>query len=217
MMNWLVFIVLLVETPLVLSKSLLDFPGAISGSTSVESAWKNARAFEQALYALNSTAEDRTLWIPSDSTFYMLGTTVVGLVNITIQLDGQLIAHPSIQAWEDQRMNMSTTIDLIQLVECHQMFLKGQGVVDGNGYDWWLRASMALQQEDWRPNLVRFIRSTYIVIEGWRVRNSPFYHFYLIDVANVVIRGVDVYVSRTQKYLVDRRGVRRRWNKCHNL
>jgi polygalacturonase len=74
------------------------------------------------------------------------------------------------------------------------IYFKGDGEVDGQGFDWWMREYAVLNYGN-RPHLLRMDRVRNARIEGIRWINSPMYHLFLIDIDNFYIADFEIYVD----------------------
>ena len=75
------------------------------------------------------------------------------------------------------------------------MVIKGNGVIDGAGYPWWLE--VILTGKDKRPNLIDISVGKDTLIDGITVKNSPQYHLFLMDHLNLIVQNVVVHVDIT--------------------
>lgn len=66
--------------------------GAVPDLTDTASAFKNGDAIAAAINAANATASDREVLVPANYTFTFMPVTVADLVNLTITVDGTLLA-----------------------------------------------------------------------------------------------------------------------------
>ena len=71
--------------------NILDY-GAVPDLEDTATAYKNGDAIAAAIYAANSTDSDREVLVPANTTFTFMPVTVSHLLNITITVDGNLLA-----------------------------------------------------------------------------------------------------------------------------
>ena len=74
--------------------------GAIANDDSLNAEQTNAAAFEKAILAANSTMDsDRIAYVPSNLTFHMMPVEVHNLFNMTITIDGTIMASKRQHKW----------------------------------------------------------------------------------------------------------------------
>ena len=171
------------------SLNIDDF-GAISFDSSYNASIINGVAFNNAIYAANS-GSDRTVHI--DKTYYMLpADTIYNLTNVTIQLDGTL------NAWAGDQSKWPTgksggVLSFISIRNSTGLTLKGNGVVNGNGYLWWW--NVIVSGIDNRPMLIDIYIAKDLLVDGITMLNSPQYHLLIIDCLNVTVKNVIIHVD----------------------
>lgn len=74
----------------------------------------------------------------------------------------------------------------------------GSGMVDGQGYWWWMREYVILNKGR-RPRLVVLTRVRYGYFEGIKWQNSPSYHIVLQDVDSFLLNHFEIYVDAFQQ------------------
>ncbi|MCL2558873.1 MAG: glycoside hydrolase family 28 protein [Turicibacter sp.] len=72
-------------------------------------------------------------------------------------------------SWEGNPIDSYTA--LIQGINVENVNLIGEGVLDGNGHNWW--GYPKVRKGAWRPRLVQLIHSKRVNLQGLTVRNSP--------------------------------------------
>jgi polygalacturonase len=77
---------------------------------------------------------------------------------------------------------------------CSDFSISGKGLVDGQGYNWWMRV-LTKQNKGRRPILLNIEKSTNGYIGGIKWQNSPFYHINLDDVDRFLIENFEIYVD----------------------
>ena len=126
---------------------------------------------------------------------YVISTVSVELANltgVTLEIDGVIEAS---KHWEHYPLNDGgNMLDFINFNDCKHLTIKGHGMVDGLGYDWWLR--------EWnqtniygRPNLLDFKRVQYAEITGVEWRNAPAWNMQLDDIDSVYIHDFEINVD----------------------
>ena len=86
------------------------------------------------------------------------------------------------------------TINLIQFKDSSHLTIKGEGVVEGNGYDWWDR-EWKKQNPITRPHLVNLWRVHHAEVAGILFRNSPKFGIHMSDVDSVYVHDTEIYVD----------------------
>jgi polygalacturonase len=191
-------IVVLVQLPFLIQVTyqvfnINDF-GAISNNHSYEAAIANGIAFHSALIAANSSTYDRFVLVEGGKFYDMLPADgdVTRLVNLTIQLDGK------INLWDEDhskypRNKNGNVFNFISLSNSENLTIKGNGVIEGNGYSWWLYVIQT--GEDNRPNIIDLSKSRNLFIDGILLLNSPVYHLSILDALNATIINVAIHVN----------------------
>jgi polygalacturonase len=170
----------------------IDEFGAISNDSSYNASINNGIAFNNAIYAANS-GFDRVVSIDAGKIYYMLPSdTIYNITNVTIQLDGRL------NAWDDDHSKWPVgktggVLSFISFINNTGLILKGNGIVNGNGYKWWWE--VILSGKDNRPNLIDIFIAKDLLIDGITVLNSPQYHFAIKDSLNVTMKNVVINVD----------------------
>lgn len=170
------------------SFNIEDF-GAKSDNSSYETSVLNGIAFNQGIIAANNSQTDHVLLIPANKIYTMLPAgTLSNLYNITIQLEGR------INAWNgDEKKWPAGALSLIQLSNTHNLIIRGNGIIDGFGYSWWV--NVIKTGIDQRPNLIDIHTLKDTLIEGITVLNAPQYCINLRDALNIVVQNVIIHID----------------------
>lgn len=91
-----------------------------------------------------------------DYVIQSVGVKITNLSSVTLQIDGILEASVHNESWP-QEEDGSSLIDLLSFEDCFNLTIKGEGMVDGLGYDWWIR-EWNRENKNGRPNLLNFYR-----------------------------------------------------------
>ena len=91
-------------------------------------------------------------------------------------------------------MDAKIVLDFLTFIDCQNLTIRGEGLVDGLGYDWWDR-EWAQKNKFGRPHLLQFERVQTAEITGVRWINSPFYHLNLEDIDSVHIHDLEIFVD----------------------
>ena len=162
--------------------------GAINNNSSYEAAIINGKALNLGLIAANKSQTDHLLQIEPNSVYTLIPSDVLtNLINVTIQIDGR------INAWDGDEKKWPDGRSLISLQNTFGLTIKGNGVIDGFGYKWWV--NVIKTGYDRRPNLIDILTLKDTLIEGITVRNSPQYHLNFEDALNLTIRNVIIHVD----------------------
>ena len=175
------------------SLNIDDF-GAISDDSTYEAAIMNGKAFMNCLIAAN-TGNDRTVVIAAGKNYTVLpAARIENLVNVTILFDGIFFAwNGNHSFWPDGIENGA--MPLISLYNTQGLVIKGNGIIEGNGYIWWWY--VIISGNDNRPNLLEIVTSQNTLIDGITLRNAPQYHMNLLDQLNVTVQNVVIQVNIT--------------------
>src|SRR5689334_9294917 len=113
----------------------LDF-GAVATDyePTVDIADFNARAILQAFQAANASEFDKTVIIPA-KTFYFSAVRLYDMQHILFQIDGNLTAHSNLSTWKYDENG--DAFDQFYLERMSDITFSGNGVIDGQGYNWW--------------------------------------------------------------------------------
>jgi len=202
-------IFLATATPICHAKITLGAFGAISDENTVSAAFKNASALTLAFQAANQAPlEDRdarTVVIPAGTTYHLMPISIAKLDRVTFQIDGNLIANADVDAWPlDENGRVAGA--LMRFQDCRDFVMRGGGLIDGNGFEWWV-LTITGKLKRGRPHLVVMHNMVDTLIEGLRVKNSPQFHFALSDMLNLVVRDLDIQVDiSAQRTLLDKHG-----------
>ena len=113
-----------------------DF-GALANDTSLNAEQTNAVALMDAIVAANTTTDDRTVVIPANFTFSTMPVWGNFITNVTFQIDGTLKlskAHHHFTMRKEGKIS-----DLFYFEDVSDVTFQGSGVIDGQGYMWWVR------------------------------------------------------------------------------
>ena len=67
--------------------------------------------------------------------------------------------------WDSWPIGTKNVINMLEFYDCLRLVIKGRGLVDGMGYDWWVREWQRLNSKG-RPNLLLFQRVQNAEITG---------------------------------------------------
>lgn len=102
-------------------------------------------------------------------------------------------ATPLNDSWP-LKPNGGMLLDLLTFKDSSDLVIKGEGIVDGLGYDWWTR-EWNRENKFGRAHLLAFKRVSRADISGVKFMNAPMYHLHLLDIDSVSIHDFNVEVS----------------------
>ena len=203
-MQWLLLALALV---LAASQHDIQFLGAISGEDTQQAQIKNTQVIEAALLKANAS-EDRTVLIPS-KTYYSMPITLRGLVNVTLEIRGKLIAcnriknYPQVAKYKYQ--------NFISVENCQSITIAGGGKIDGRGYIWWLDTWMVnkkyMPAHASRPRLIDIEDTRGINIHDLTLKNSPQFHIRTGQTVGAKMYNLDIKVNTTAQLDI----LKRKW------
>jgi len=174
-----------------IAHKISDF-GAIPNNKSSDCVILNGKAIEQAIIAANSTL-DRLVLIEGNSIYHMVpSSNLNNLINITIQIDGTLVAWDGdLSFWPRDGSNNSMT--MLSVSNSYNVTFTGNGIIEGFGYRWWWQ--VILIGDDNRPDLLYVGGSMNVLIENLTFSNSPRYHLNLQNVAHCLVQNINITVD----------------------
>ena len=81
--------------------NILDY-GAQPNSNDTETAFVNAKAFESAVYAANSSTLDREVLVPAGNIFYMMPSHLEQINQLTFTIDGTIYLSEDYLNWPNR-------------------------------------------------------------------------------------------------------------------
>ncbi|KAL2327857.1 hypothetical protein Fmac_021284 [Flemingia macrophylla] len=122
-----------------------------------------------------------TVKIPAQLKFLIKPVTLQGpcMPDLTLQIDGTVSAPPEASSWPK-----SNLFQWINLKWVQNFTIKGSGIVDGQGYNWWSSSEfydtdtqkIYKQIPGMKPTAIRFYSSNFVTIRDIRIINSPLCH-----------------------------------------
>jgi len=195
-----IYLLLIIILP-ILSITLNDL---IPDVTSISVAEYNSEIIEYAFY------NNYEVIIPN-KTYTIYPVYVNNISDIYFQIDGTLVAQTNIKKWPTAKSGRS--LHMFDFEYVNNITITGNGLVDGKGYKWW--KSVLLGYPDTRGHMFKFSVCKDILIENIHVKNSPMYHFDLMDIENLIVRYVDIWVDTTkQKELYKKNNM---WDILNNM
>mmetsp|Transcript_48728 Transcript_48728/g.66278 ORF Transcript_48728/g.66278 Transcript_48728/m.66278 type:complete len:151 (+) Transcript_48728:17-469(+) len=119
------------------ARNILDY-GAIPDLTDTNTAYANAHAMTKAIEDANAgTSTDRAVLVPADNVFTFMPVHVDGLYNFQLTIDGTILASEDYMNWENR--TETHVYDFITINDSTNIKIDGTGLVDGQGFRWWMR------------------------------------------------------------------------------
>jgi polygalacturonase len=186
----------------------IDSFGAIPNNSTPTAATANSIALMKALAAANRTSNNDVVVIPHAQTYDIFHVKSDRLLNVTLRVDGTLRANDQIDLWLwpiDNRTGGDEDWAVLQFTEARGFHLTGNGTIDGQGYPWWINVISGAPDE--RPHLVICTRCVDLEIDSIVARNSPQFHFKIIDVRGFYAHDMRIVVDVVQQQsMLDRAG-----------
>ena len=107
-------------------------------SVSLEDTQKNAAAFVKCFDMAQNDPVDRTVVLPRGHIFESMPVDLYNLSNVTLKIDGTWMPSPYWEQWP-LYSDGSKVLPLFQVNDSENFNIEGEGVVEGQGYDWWVR------------------------------------------------------------------------------
>ena len=108
------------------------------------------------------------------------------------QIDGTLEASVHYEEWPiEPTSHKHELLDLLTIINAQNLTIRGSGVVDGLGYDWWDREWNLLNKHG-RPKLLEVRQSNDMKVYGLEFRNSPSWFINMGGVNNVHIKDIEL-------------------------
>lgn len=133
-----------------------------------------------------------TIYFPAGE--YVTGTIELKS-NMTLYLDSGCVIlgsdkpadYPMITNKELKGYNREGHSGLIKAMKCENVTIKGRGVIDGRGYNWWDNP-----QNEHRPRAIQPILCNNVLVDGITVKNSAMWTVHPICCSNVTINGITI-------------------------
>ena len=77
-------------------------------------------------------------------------------------------------------------------LDAENITVKGEGTIDGRGYNWWKYWNRG-EDDEKRPRTIQFINVKRVTIEGIRIVNSPCWTVHPIHCENVTIHNISIF------------------------
>lgn len=160
----------------------------------------NAKALETCIERANREGP-KVVLIPHGYAFSSMPTMHSNLADITLQIDGVWEASPFYEQWPVLNDSLKTAdgmlggannmLDFLTFVNSTNLTIRGQGIVDGLGYEWWVRDWYHMNKNG-RPVLLQMIRVQTAEITGVKWLNSPRFFMHLSDIDSFYIHDFEI-------------------------
>ena len=85
-------------------------------------------------------------------------------------------------------------LNFLNFNDCENLTIKGEGMIDGLGYDWWVREWKGKNTYG-RPHLLNYQRVQTSEITGVEFRNSPQWNMALVDIDSLWVHDMEIMVD----------------------
>jgi hypothetical protein len=173
--------------------SILDCPSLTLGNnkTTPEQEFANADCWSKTILAANNSDTDRVAWIPGNLTLVMMPISLSDLHNITLRVDGYLMASSN---WRQWPVEGKTYANFWNLNMNTDLTIEGTGTIDGQGYMWWWREIFQMNIHG-RNNLINIGRTIGLEWSGVNLKNSMRYHLVPKNVINSYYHDFNIEVD----------------------
>ncbi|KAH9708779.1 Pectin lyase-like superfamily protein [Citrus sinensis] len=136
-----------------------------------------------------------TVEIPSEFKFLIKPITLQGpcMPNLVLQIDGTLLAPPKVGSWPK-----SSLFQWINFKWLHNFTIQGNGIVDGQGFEWWGGSqSNSIQKKskhipEMKPTALRFYASYNVTVRDIKINNSPLCHLKFDSSGGIKVKNIHI-------------------------
>ncbi|XP_027362829.1 polygalacturonase At1g48100 [Abrus precatorius] len=158
--------------------------GIVDDSEALLAAWKGA-----------CNVPGATVKIPAQFKFLIKPITLQGpcMPDLTLQIDGTLLALPEASSWPK-----SSLFQWINFKWVQNFTIKGSGIVNGQGYNWWRSSelydmqSYSKQSSGMKPTAIRFYSSNLVTVRDIRIINSPLCHLKFDNSKGIKVNNITI-------------------------
>ena len=122
-----------------------------------------------------------SLWIHSNTTLYLEA-------GATLLASADKEKYPVIDEGMVPGFVRGTRRGILFSLNAENVTIKGEGTIDGRGYNWWRKG----ESDEQRPRTIQFINTNNVLIEGIRILNSPCWTVHPIHCNNVTIHNISI-------------------------
>ncbi|CAN6453211.1 unnamed protein product [Victoria cruziana] len=139
-----------------------------------------------------------TIEIPSKFTFLIRPVTLKGPCqpNLVLKIDGVIMGPSELSDWPHQGL-----LQWINLMWVHDFTIRGNGIVDGRGSNWWEDRESLLQElsskkskifPDTKPTAIRFYGSQNVTVRDISIVNSPQCHLKFDSSSGIRVSNITI-------------------------
>lgn len=136
--------------------------------------------------------------IPSGFKFFIKPITLQGpcMPQLVFQIDGTIVAPPEVSSWPKSGIFQWINIKWVQ-----NFTIQGNGVVDGQGYEWWSSSSQYSKNQKryhskhvpkMKPTALRFYGSNNVNVRDITIVNSPLCHLKFDNSVGVKVMNITI-------------------------
>ena len=141
--------------------------------------------------------------MPEGMTFHMMPVWGEYITNMTITIDGTILASKRHTNWpwtvkhdskHPEKPPTTQVRKLFDFYEVHNFSIVGKGTVDGQGYMWWIREYLGTNHYG-RPHLMYIHSATNLEMAGVRYINAAYYHIEAVDFDGAYFHDFEIFVN----------------------
>lgn len=149
-------------------------------------------AFIEAWEAACMASSNAVLQVPLGKTFLINPVTFLGPCksHISVEITGTIVAPNKQSAWNSDELNL-----WIRFYGISGLTIEGDGVIDGQGKDWWSKSCKVNKQEgclDAAPPAMNISGCSNILIKSLQFVNSPRMHLVVVDSSDIQLNGLQI-------------------------
>jgi len=94
----------------------------------------------------------------------------------TLNVEGTILASQNFKKWPLNPDDSKRFAEMFSFIDCSDITFESRsktGVIDGQGYMWWLREFLGLNLKTHRPKMLQLTNITNLEISGILFKNSP--------------------------------------------
>jgi len=160
---------------------------------------RNSKALETCMIRANSGTGPKVVMIPDGYAFSSMPTMLVNMTDVTLQINGIWEASTFYDQWPSANGTYpdglvgghKDLLDFLTFINGTNITIKGNGIVDGLGYEWWIREWNHMNKRG-RPVLLNMNHIQTAEIGGIKWLNSPRFFMYLSDIDSFYIHDFEI-------------------------
>jgi len=169
----------------------------VADDSTTATAFKNADALNTAISLAGQDSDNAEVQVPAGLNFTIMPVTIEPLGDeftnepVTLTIDGTLTASDDFRNYpldDDQVKNIFT------IMNWDGLHIQGAGVIEGQGFMWWVRDFMNLNPNN-RPHMLWYSNVKNIEVSGLKLQNSPHFFVYLSEVLGLYVHDMEIYVD----------------------